>query len=207
MFKLYKYNFQLYLSAITITFCLFFLYIVTIPLLIGFSTQLLYYYHCNIIWMSIVFSFLPERFFQQDFDDGSIELYFVSSCSIRAILTTKLVSFWCLKICGILCSFPFISLLYQFQQSLFIYYAMILGSLVFTLMCGIHSTLTITVKSNIWNSIQHFTTLPTLLPLILLCTRIDAQPIYLCALTGLLLLFLWIFWVFVLIVLQKLLSR
>lgn len=207
MLRLCIVDLKLNFATLSVTFCLFFLYIIIIPLLIGFSTDLLYHYHLGIIWMCIVFSFLPERFFHQDFEDGSIELYFLSSCAIQPIFITKLFSYWCLKITGIVLSFPIFSFVYHFEQSKEICITIILGSFVFTLICGIYSCLTVGIKSNTWNSIQHFTALPTLLPLILLCTTIQGDFIQIYALLGFVCLFLWIYWVFVSITFETILSH
>lgn len=200
-------DFVLNLSTLSITFCLYCLYIIFIPLLIGFSPDLLYHYHLGIIWMCIVFSFLPERFCHQDFEDGSLELYFLSSCYIQPIFITKLFSYWCLKITAILLTFPFVSFVYHFEQSIQFLITMVLGTFVFTVISAIYSALTLGIKSNTWNSIQHFTALPTLLPLILLCTTIQTDCVQLYALVGFVLLFLWIYWVFVSITFRTILSH
>lgn len=207
MLRLCLHEIRLNFSTITITFCLFWLYSITIPLLIGFSPEFIYHYHSGLIWMCLLFAFLPERLFQHDFEDGTLELYCLSSCSIQPILISKLFGYWCLKISGILCTFPLLGFVYHFEQSKGICFTMILGSFVFTLICGIHSCLTVGVKSNSWNSLQHFTTLPTLLPLILLCTSIQTEQVNYVALIGFGSLFVWIYWVFVSVTLQNVLSH
>nr|YP_010736355.1 cytochrome b biosynthesis [Zygnema circumcarinatum]QKQ14683.1 cytochrome b biosynthesis [Zygnema circumcarinatum]WEL36328.1 cytochrome b biosynthesis [Zygnema circumcarinatum] len=207
MLQLCLYEIRLNLSTIIMSFCLFLLYSIIIPLLIGFSPEFIYHFYYGLIWLCILFAFLPERLFQQDFEDGTLELYFLSSCSIQPIFISKLLGYWCLKISGILCTFPLLSSVYHFEQSKAICITMILGSLVFTLICGIHSSLTVALQSNSWNSLQHFTTLPTLLPLILLCTYIQTEQVNFLALVGLVSLFVWIYWIFVSITLQNVLSH
>ncbi|KAH9559142.1 hypothetical protein CY35_06G042900, partial [Sphagnum magellanicum] len=49
------------------------------------------------------------------------------------------------------------------------------GSLVLTLMCGIHFCLALGMTFNSWNNLQNIATLPTLLPLILFCTSIETE--------------------------------
>jgi heme exporter protein B len=137
-------------------------------MLIGFSPKLLYHFNLGVIWICILFSFLPERWFQNDFEDGTLELYLLSSNSLCYILISKLSGYWAVKLSGVLGSLPFLAFLYSFHLSISIFFNMMIGSLAFTLICGIHSCLTLGLKSNTWSSIQQLTTLPTLLPLILL---------------------------------------
>ena len=213
MFRLFIADFSLNFSTLSVTFCLFGLYILLVPLFIGFSTDLIQHYHLGIIWLSIVFSFLPERFYHQDFEDGSLELYFLSSCHIQAIFIAKLFSYWFLKVIGILITLPFLSFVYRFEQSIYFYLSMILGTFLFTLISIIYSSLTITIKSNSWNSLQHLTALPTLLPLILLCTTVDAaeqrfaQILQLSILVGFICLFFSIYLLFVSITFQTILRK
>lgn len=199
MFILLRVQFLLNWSS---PFYLFLLYLIAIPLLIGLSLEILYHYHLGIIWLCILFSYLPERLFQQDYEDGSLELYFLSSRSLQSLSFIQLISFWLFKISGILLCFPILSHAYNLEQSVLLYVTTILGSFAFTLILGIYSCLTLGIKSGIWNSLQHFTALPPLLPLIILCTSFQ---IY--ALIGFVMLFLWIFFVFVSITFETVLGK
>ena len=205
--QLWFYEIKLNLSTVLTTFCLFLLYVIVIPLFLGLSKELLYYFHLGVIWMCILCAFLPERLFHSDLEDGSLELYSLSSCSIQAILVWKLVGNWCLKISGILCSIPLLSIIYQFELSNMIYLTMIMGSFTFTILCAIHSSLTLGLKTHSWNSLQHLTTLPTLLPLIILCTSIQAGQVHFALLLAYLSLFLWVYWTFVSVTLSNILSN
>ena len=209
MFQLCFYEIRLNFSTVTLTFSLFLLYIITIPLLIGFSKPLLDHFDLGLIWTCILFSFMTERLFHTDLEDGTLELYLLSSCPLQLLFLGKLLGNWSLKMAGVLCSVPLLSVVYNSVQSNVLYISIILGSLVFTLICGIYSCFTLSIKSNSWNSLQHLTTLPTLLPLIMLCTTMQTEInfLYVAILLGYLTLFLWVFWVFVSITLYNLLSR
>lgn len=207
MAQLWFYEMKLNLSTVASTFCLFLFYIVAIPLFLGFSPELLCYFHLGVIWMCVLYAFLPERLFQLDLEDGTLELYCLSSCPIQSIFTCKLVGNWCLKIGGILLSIPFFSIVYQFELSNMIYFTMILGSFTLTIICALHSSLTLGLKTHSWNSLQHFTTLPTLLPLILLCTSIQTVPeMHFLLLLAYLSLLLWVYCTFISIPLYSVLS-
>nr|YP_009755781.1 channel subunit of ABC transporter for cytochrome c1 [Gonatozygon brebissonii]QIQ23059.1 channel subunit of ABC transporter for cytochrome c1 [Gonatozygon brebissonii] len=144
-----------------------------IPLFIGFWPELLYINHLGIIWTSILFSFLSERFYEQDLEDGTLELYFLSAMPSHRIFLSKLFGNWLLKGSGILCSYPLLALIYHFEPSAYVAFTLLLGSFIFMLISGLHSCLTIGLNSNDWNSLQYLTTLPTFLPLIMLCTYIQ----------------------------------
>ncbi len=52
----------------------------------------------------------------------------------------------------------FVQLLYQFGQSKINWFTIIIGSLVLTLMCGIHYCLALGMTFNSWNNLQNITT-------------------------------------------------
>lgn len=177
------------------------------PLMIGFSKDFLCYFHLGLIWICLLPPFLSERSFQNDFEDGTLELYCSSGYCLQKILLSKLVGRWVLQISGIFFTFPVLQLLYQFDQSKINWFTIIIGSLVLTLMCGIHSCLALGMTFNSWNSLQNITTLPTLLPLILFCTSIETEWFHVFLLMGYLLLFLFLYPILVSITLQKLISQ
>jgi heme exporter protein B len=207
MLQLYVYEIKLNLFIITLTVTLFWLYIITIPLLVGLSPQLLYYLHLGVIWICILFSVMTERFFQSDLDDGTLELFYVSNCPIQHIFICKMIANWCLRMIGILCSIPMVSIVYHLDQSIGFYITIIVGSLVLVLILGVYACLTLGVKSNLWHNLQHLITLPILLPAIMLCTTVQSEFENLIILVGYLSLFVWIYWTFISITLQNILSR
>jgi hypothetical protein len=79
----------------------------------------------------------------------------------------------------------------------------LLGGLVLTLLCGIHSCLALGITSSSgWNSLQNLTILPTLLPLTLFCTSIETEWFHVLLLIGYFFLFVSLFPILVSISLQ-----
>jgi heme exporter protein CcmB len=205
--KLFYQHISLNFSILITTFSLFLLYIVAMPLMIGFPKDFLSHFHLGLMWICLLFAPLPERFFQNDFEDGTLELYYLSGYCLQKILLSKLYGHWVLQISGVFCSFPVLQLLYQFDQSKMNWFTIIIGSQIFTLMCGIHSCLALGITSNGWNSLQNLTTLPTLLPLIAFCTSIETEWFHVISLMGYLLLFSFLYPILVSIISRTLLAK
>lgn len=177
-------------------FDLFLVYLILIPLLFDFSFEVLYHLNTNIVWVCILFLFLSERLFQQDYEDGSFEWYWLSRCSLQLVLCGKLMHFWLTKCGGILLLFPLISTLYHLPSS--IYLTVVLGSLALALVVSFYSCLTCGAES--WSGLHHLITLPSILPIIVLWNT----PI---ALMSLIVFFACLFWFFVLRTITSLLSK
>nr|YP_009755742.1 channel subunit of ABC transporter for cytochrome c1 [Roya anglica]QIQ22981.1 channel subunit of ABC transporter for cytochrome c1 [Roya anglica] len=207
LLKLCYYEIKLKFYTITTTFSLYFLYTLMIPLFIGFWPELLYQFHLGVIWTSLLFSFLPERFFQTDLDDGTMELYFLSNFNVKLILYTKLIGYWILKISCILFSYPILALFYHFKINVDIFITLMIGSFLFLLISNIYSCFTLSVNSHDWNSIQYLTTLPALLPLILFCSYLQYEKVNFLFLIGYLILYMIIYSVIVSISLKNILKQ
>ena len=174
--KLFYQHILLDLSTLITTFSLFLLYIVAMPLMIGFSKDFLCHFHLGLIWICLLFAFLPERFFQNDFEDGTLELYYLSAYCLPKILLLQLGGHRVIKISRVFFGFPMLQLLYQFGRSGMDRLNILLGSLVLTLLCGIHSRSALGITSSSgWNSSQNPTTSPTLLPLTVSRTSIETE--------------------------------
>jgi heme exporter protein CcmB len=173
--------------AITTTFFIFSLYCTLIPLILGFWQELLYSFHLGILWTCLLFSFLPERFFVQDYQDGTLEFYYLSRFApCNLILFSKLIGFWLLKISGILLSYPVLSLFYRFEIGFVPCFTLIVGSFIFLMICSLHSCITVGLqKTQVQNGLHYLTTLPSLLPLILLCNYIQTESTHFVFLFGL----------------------
>jgi heme exporter protein CcmB len=205
--KLFYQQISLNLSILITTFSLSLSYIVAMPLMIGFPKDFLSHFHLGSMRVCLLFAFPPERFFQNDFEDGTLELYYLSGYCLQKILLSKLYGHWVLQISGVFCSFPVLQLLYQFDQSKMNWFTIIIGSQIFTLMCGIHSRSALGITSNGWNSLQNLTTLPTLLPSIAFCTSIETEWFHVISLMGYLLLFLFLYPILVSITSRTLLAK
>nr|WNR49286.1 cytochrome c biogenesis B [Acorus tatarinowii] len=153
-------------------FFLFLSYIVVTPLILGFEKHFLCHFHLGLIRIPLLFSFLPEPFLRNEID--FLELYYLSPYSLPKILLLQLVGHWVLQMSCLFCGFPILQLLYQFDQFGMDRLNILFGSLVATLLCGIHSFSLNFVFSG-WNSSQNPTTLPTSLPPILSRTSIETE--------------------------------
>lgn len=167
------------------SFSLFLLYIVVTPLMLGFEKDFLCHFHLGLIWISPLFSFLSAPFLRNEKEDGTLELYYLSAYCLPKILLLQLLGHWVIQISCLFCGFPMLKLLYQFGRSGMDWLNILLGSLVLTLLCGIHSCLALGITSSRgWNSLQNLTTLPTLLPLTLSCTSIETEWFHVPSLIG-----------------------
>ena len=208
MFRLCLYEVRLHIYTIAITFCLFLFYLLSIPLFLGLWHDLLFQFHLGILWTCIVFCFLSDSFLITDLQDGTLEFYFLSKYPLQLIFLYKLISNWFLKISGILCCYPILSLFYNFVPSAITCSSLVLGTLLFSFMCGVHSLLTIGGRTtNDYNTLQYLTTLPTLLPLIMLCSTIETDKYHLLFLLGYLVLFFFIYSIISQVTLRFLLSQ
>lgn len=173
-FELY---YKLIFSSTPITsFSLFLLYIVVTPLMLGFEKDFLCHFHLGLIWISLLFSFLSAPFFRNEKEDGTLELYYLSTYCLPKILLLQLVGHWVIQISCVFCGFPMLQLSYQFGRSGMDRLNIPLGSLVLTLLCGIHSRSALGITSSSgWNSSQNPTTSPTLLPLTVSRTSIETE--------------------------------
>jgi hypothetical protein len=171
--------------------------------MLGFEKDFLCHFHLGLIWISLLFSFLPAPFLRNEKEDGTLELYYLSAFCLPKILLLQLVGHWVIQISCVLCGFPMLQLLYQFGRSGMDWLNILLGSLVFTLLCGIHSCLALGITSSSgWNSSQNSTTSPTLLPLTLFRTSIETEWFHVLLLIGYFFLFVSLFPILVSISLQ-----
>ena len=143
----------------------FLFYILVMPLIMGFEKHFSCHSHLGLIRIPLLFPFPPEPFPRHDKEDGTLEMYFVSAYSLPKILLLQLVGHRVIQISCVFRGFPMLQLLYQFGRSGMDRLNIPLGSLVFTLLCGIHSRLALGITSSSgWNSSQNPTTSPTSLP-------------------------------------------
>jgi heme exporter protein CcmB len=194
---------QIFSSTPITSFFLFLLYIVVTPLIIGFEKDFLCHYHLGLIWIPPLFPFPPEPFPRNDKESGTLELYYFSASCLPKILLLQLLGHWVIQISCVVFAFPMLQLIYQFDRSGMDWLNILLGSLVLTLLCGIHSCLALGITSSSgWNSLQNFTTLPTLLPLTLFCTSMETEGFHVLLLIGYSFLFVSLYPILVSISLQ-----
>nr|AQK77832.1 cytochrome c biogenesis B [Lophophytum mirabile subsp. bolivianum] len=172
--ELNLYHKQIFPSTPITSFSPFLSYIVVTPLILGFEKDFSCHSHLGLIRISPLFPFPPAPFPRNEKEDGTLELYYLSAYCLPKILLLQLVGHRVIQISCVFCGFLMLQLPYQFggMDRLNI----LLGSLVLTLLCGIHSRLALGITSSSgWNSSQNPTTSPTSLPLTSFFTSIETE--------------------------------
>nr|AEM46227.1 cytochrome c biogenesis b [Silene noctiflora]AEM46231.1 cytochrome c biogenesis B [Silene noctiflora]AEM46234.1 cytochrome c biogenesis B [Silene noctiflora]AJP34442.1 cytochrome c biogenesis B [Silene noctiflora]AJP34470.1 cytochrome c biogenesis B [Silene noctiflora] len=188
------YHKQIFFSTPITTFSPFISYILVTPLMLGFEKDFSSHFHLGPIRIPPLFSFTTAPFLRNEKEDGTIELYYLSKAPLPKILLIQLIGHWAIQISRILCTFPILELFYQFGQSGMERLNIIVGSMILTLLCGIHSALAISIKeSSGWNSSQNLTTLPTSLPSTLFRTSIQTEWFHVLSSIGYFAAFVYLF--------------
>ncbi|KAF4392712.1 hypothetical protein G4B88_029451 [Cannabis sativa] len=137
------------------------------------------------IRIPLLFPFPPAPFPRNEKEDCTLELYYLSAYCLPKILLLQLGGHRVIKISRVSCGFPMLQLLYQFGRSGMDRLNILLGSLVLTLLCGIHSRSALGITSSSGcNSSQNPTTLPTSLPPTLSCTSIETERFHVLSSIG-----------------------
>jgi heme exporter protein CcmB len=197
------------LITIPTTFFLFSLYCILIPLILGFWQELLYPFHLGILWTCLLFSFLPENVYTLDYYDGTLEFFYFSRFpSYSFILFSKLIGYWILKLTGILYSYVLFSFFFQYELSLITSLTFLIGSFLFSLISSLYASLTVSLqRTNGQNGLQYLASLPTLLPLLLLCNYIQIETTHFVFLFGLAAFYFLLFMQFTPYVIKNMLNR
>ncbi|CAN4115704.1 unnamed protein product [Withania somnifera] len=130
------------------SFSLFLSYIVVMPLMLRFEKDFSYHSHLGPIRIPPLFPFPSAPFPQNEKEDGTLELYYLSAYFLPKILLLQLVGHCAIQISHVFLGFPMLQLPYQFDRS--------------GMDCG-------------WNSSQNPTTSPTSLPPTLSHTSIKIE--------------------------------
>lgn len=170
------YHKQILSSTPITSFSLFLSYIVVTPLMLGFEKDFSCHSHLGPIRIPPLFPFPSAPFPRNEKEDGTLELYYLSAYCFQKILLLQLVGHRVIQISRVFCGFPMLQLPYQFGRSGMDRLNIPLGSLVLTLLCGIHSRSALGITSSSgWNSSQNPTTSPTSLPPTLSRTSIETE--------------------------------
>ncbi|KAF3617301.1 putative cytochrome c biogenesis ccmB-like mitochondrial protein [Capsicum annuum] len=177
-FFLELYHKQIFPSTPITSFSLFLSYIVVTPLMLGFE-RLFMSFPFRSIQIPPLFSFSSTSFPRNEKEDGILELYYLIAYFLPKILLLQLVGHRVIQISCVFRGFPMLQLPYQFYRSRMDWLNIPLGSLVLTLLCGIHSrsALGITTSSG-WNKLQNPTTSPTPFPSTVTRTSIETEWFY-----------------------------
>ena len=170
------YHKRIFPSTPITSFSPFLSYIVVTPLMLGFEKDFSCHSHLGPIRIPPLFPFPPAPFPRNEKEDGTLELYYLSAYCLPKILLLQLVGHRVIQISCLFCGFPMFKLPYQFGRSGMDRLNILLGSLVLTLLCGIHSRSALGITSSRgWNSSQNPTTSPTSLPPTVSRTSIETE--------------------------------
>lgn len=171
-----QYHKRIFASTPITSFFPFLSYIVVTPLMLGFEKDFSCHSHLGPIRIPPLFPFPPAPFPRNEKDDGTLELYYLSTSCLPKILLLQLVGHRVFQISRIFSGFPMLLLPYQFGRSGMNRLNIFCGSLVLTLLCGILSRLAFGITSSSgWNSSQNPTISPTLLPPTLYRTFLETK--------------------------------
>ncbi|KAF4355389.1 hypothetical protein F8388_008086 [Cannabis sativa] len=127
------YHKQIFPSTPITNFSPFLSYIVVTPLMLGFEKDFSCHSHLGPIRILLLFPFPPAPFPQNEKEDGTLELYYISAYCLQKILLLQLGGH---------------------RRSRMDRLNILLGSLVLTLLCGIHSRLALGITSSCAHKIQ-----------------------------------------------------
>ncbi|CAN4109509.1 unnamed protein product [Withania somnifera] len=133
------------------------------PLMLGFEKDFSYYSHLGPIRIPPLFPFPFAPFSRNEKEDGTLELYYLSTYCLPKILLLQLVGHRVIQISRVFHGFPMLQLSYQFGRFGIDRLNIPLGSPVLTLPCAG------------WNSLQNPTTSPISLPPTLSRTSIETK--------------------------------
>lgn len=165
MRRLFLYHKKIFPFTPITSFSLFLSYIVITPLMLGFEKNSSCHSHLGLIRIPPLFPFPLAPFPRNEKEDGTLELFYLSVYCLPKILLLQLVGHRVIQISFVFFGFHMLQLPYQFGRSRIDWLNIPLGSLVLTLLCGIHSRSALGITSSSgWNSSQNPTTSPTFLP-------------------------------------------
>ena len=121
--------------------CLFFsMILVFFPLTISADTNTLRMLAPGLIWIDMLLAFFlsSERLFQQDYDDGVLEQWFVSVYPISLMVTAKIVIHWILNVAPMILFCPILAIFLHLnaQETLILILSLICGTPAILFLCA-----------------------------------------------------------------------
>ncbi len=111
------------------------------PLTMPFATSVLRSVAPGMVWIAMLLAMLltSVSFFHQDYDDGVIEQWFISTYPLSVIVAAKLASHWLLNLLFMLIFCPFVALFFSFtwQEIGILMIALIAGTPAILFLCGL----------------------------------------------------------------------
>ena len=122
--------------------CLFFLMIVVFfPLTMTPDVNLLRTIAPGLVWIAMLLAMFlsSERLFQQDYDEGVIEQWLVSSYPISLLVGAKILIHWLLNLVPMLILCPFLAILYTLStyETLILMLSLLCGTPAILILCAL----------------------------------------------------------------------
>lgn len=151
--------------------CLFFLMVAAFfPLTMPPQTALLRIMAPGIVWIAMLLAMLlsAEQLFQQDYDEGVIEQWLVSSYPISLLVVAKCVVHWFLIMLPILLFCPFLAILFTLNgyETLILMLSLLCGSPALFFLCGLAAAFSTSLQQK--GMLMALILLPLTLPIIML---------------------------------------
>ncbi len=124
--------------------------LVLLPIGIGPDQATLQRLAPGVLWITLLLSVLlsADRIFQQDFEDGSLEVMAMAPASLELVALTKAVAHWLSTSLPLSIAAPFLGILLNLRTEIIwpLTLAMVLGSFALSLLAGIGASLTLNLR-------------------------------------------------------------
>jgi len=162
---------------------MFFLMVITLfPLAIGPFPETLQRVSGAVVWVAAILSLLlgMERMFRDDFNDGTLEQYTLSSTPLYLIVLTKVLSHWLIHILPLLLLSPLLALFLNMSMEMYmaLIATLVLGTPVISLIGAIGVALTVGLQRS--GVLIALLLIPLFIPLLIFATSaIDSAALQL----------------------------
>ncbi|WP_395344584.1 heme exporter protein CcmB [Ningiella sp. W23] len=152
---------------------MFFVMVITLfPLAIGPSPEILQRVSGAVIWVAAILSLLlgMERMFRDDFNDGTLEQYTLSSTSLYLIVLVKVLCHWLIHIVPLLVLSPLLALFLNmtFDMYIALLATLVVGTPVISLVGAIGVALTVGLQRS--GVLVALLLIPLFIPLLIFAT-------------------------------------
>jgi len=162
---------------------MFFMIVITMfPLAIGPSPDILQRVSGGVVWVAAILSLLlgMERMFRDDFNDGTLEQYTLSTTPLYMIVLTKVLTHWFIHIVPLLLLSPVLALFLNMNMPMYIALVatLVLGTPVISLIGAIGVALTVGLQRS--GVLVALLLIPLFIPLLIFATSaIDSASLQL----------------------------
>ncbi|WP_371192533.1 heme exporter protein CcmB [Glaciecola sp. SC05] len=162
---------------------MFFIMVITLfPLAIGPSPEILQRVSGAVIWVAAILSLLlgMERMFRDDFNDGTLEQYVLSTTPLYLIVLVKVLTHWLIHILPLLLLSPLLALFLNMTMAMYVALlaTLLLGTPVISLIGAIGVALTVGLQRS--GVLVALLLIPLFIPLLIFATSaIDSASLQL----------------------------